>query len=175
MWTHVYVPIVQDLYNWFTVWHSQHEKCPHSVFFWSVFSRIPTEYGEIRSISPYSVRMRENTGKMWTRVTPNTDSVWYIKLIFKHLHAISTESKILTGTNKHTMRCPWLSFRINRETQPVVSLMRSTEKKIDCPLLIQKYNVYIQDKKHQATMYLDVHHEWRNFKQVVICTWNRQI
>ena len=60
MWTHVYVPIVQDLYNWFTVWHSQHEKCPHSVFFWSVFSRIPTEYWEIRSISPYSVRMQEN-------------------------------------------------------------------------------------------------------------------
>ena len=30
-------------------------------FFWSVFSRIRTEYGEIRSISPYSVRMRENT------------------------------------------------------------------------------------------------------------------
>ena len=29
-------------------------------FFWSVFSRIWTEYGEIRSISPYSVQMREN-------------------------------------------------------------------------------------------------------------------
>ena len=30
-------------------------------FFWSVFSCIRTEYGEIRSISPYSVRMQENT------------------------------------------------------------------------------------------------------------------
>ena len=30
-------------------------------FFWSVFSRIRTEYGEIRSISPYLVRIRENT------------------------------------------------------------------------------------------------------------------
>ena len=29
--------------------------------FWSVFSRIRTECGEIRSISPYSVRMRDNT------------------------------------------------------------------------------------------------------------------
>ena len=28
---------------------------------WSVFSRIWTEYGEIRNISPFSVRMRENT------------------------------------------------------------------------------------------------------------------
>ena len=39
-------------------------------FFWSVFSRIRTEYGEIRSISPYSVRMRENTDQkklhIWT-------------------------------------------------------------------------------------------------------------
>ena len=30
-------------------------------FFWSVFSRIRTEYGEIRSISPNSVQVRENT------------------------------------------------------------------------------------------------------------------
>ena len=30
-------------------------------FFWSVFSRIRTEYGEMWSISPYSVRMGENT------------------------------------------------------------------------------------------------------------------
>ena len=38
------------------------EKCrPYSEFLWSVFSRIRTEYGETRSISPYSVRMRENT------------------------------------------------------------------------------------------------------------------
>ena len=34
------------------------EKCPHSVFFWCVFFSIRTEYWEIRSISPYSVRMR---------------------------------------------------------------------------------------------------------------------
>ena len=34
-----------------------------SVFklFWSVFPGIQTEYGEIHRISPYSVRMRENT------------------------------------------------------------------------------------------------------------------
>ena len=36
------------------------EKCLYSELFWSAFSRIWTEYGEIRSISPYSVRMREN-------------------------------------------------------------------------------------------------------------------
>ena len=38
--------------------------------FWSPFSRICTEYGEIRSISPYSARMR----KHGTRITPHTNS-----------------------------------------------------------------------------------------------------
>ena len=38
-----------------------HEKCPHSVLFWSVFSHIRTAYGEIFRISPYSVQIRENT------------------------------------------------------------------------------------------------------------------
>ena len=40
---------------------SLRKKCPYSEFFWSPFSRILTEYGEILRISPYSVQMRENT------------------------------------------------------------------------------------------------------------------
>ena len=52
------------------VTYSLREKCPYSEFFWSAFSRIWTEYGEIRSISLYSVRMREKTDQ----TTPNTDS-----------------------------------------------------------------------------------------------------
>ena len=39
------------------------EKSPHSRLFWSVFSRIWTEYRKILRISPYSVRMRENTDR----------------------------------------------------------------------------------------------------------------
>ena len=39
---------------------SLRKKCPYPEFFWSVFSRIRTEYAEIRSISPYSVQMPEN-------------------------------------------------------------------------------------------------------------------
>ena len=34
---------------------SLHKKCPCSELFWSAFSRIQIEYGEIRSISPHSV------------------------------------------------------------------------------------------------------------------------
>ena len=37
------------------------ERCPYSEFFCSVFSRIRTKCGKILCITPYSVRMRENT------------------------------------------------------------------------------------------------------------------
>ena len=36
------------------------KKSPYSELFWSLFSRIWNEYGDIRRISPYSVQMREN-------------------------------------------------------------------------------------------------------------------
>ena len=36
------------------------EKCRYSEFFWSVFSRIRTEYEQILRISPYSIRIQEN-------------------------------------------------------------------------------------------------------------------
>ena len=49
------------LYFCISTIRSLREKCPYSGFFWSVFSRIWTKYGDIRSISPYSVQMRENT------------------------------------------------------------------------------------------------------------------
>ena len=43
------------------------KKCPCWELFWSLFSRMWTEYGEIRNIFLYSVRIRENadqsTGK----------------------------------------------------------------------------------------------------------------
>ena len=42
---------------------SLRKKCPYLELFWFAFSRIRTEYEEIRSISPYSVRMRKNVGQ----------------------------------------------------------------------------------------------------------------
>ena len=42
-------------------------------FYWSAFSRIRTEYGDLRSKYPYSVQMRENTDqeklRIWTLFT----------------------------------------------------------------------------------------------------------
>ena len=44
-------------------WSALRKKCPYSKLLWSVLSRIWTEYGGIRNISPYSVRMPQNTGQ----------------------------------------------------------------------------------------------------------------
>ena len=41
--------------------HKLREKCQYSKFFWFVFSRIWTKYGDLLRNSPYSIRKRENT------------------------------------------------------------------------------------------------------------------
>ena len=71
------------------------KKCPHSELFWSVFSRIRTEDGEILRISLYSVRMPENTvqnnseyGHFLCSVNKinNCNHVVFFKLV---IHAVS--------------------------------------------------------------------------------------
>ena len=53
------------------------------------FSRIQTEYGEIRSISQYSVQMRKNARKMRIRITPNTDSLYAVSTdVLKYIQKI---------------------------------------------------------------------------------------
>ena len=44
-------------------WIALRQKCQNLELFWSAFSRIRTEYGEILLISSYSVRMRENANQ----------------------------------------------------------------------------------------------------------------
>ena len=39
------------------VYHPLRKKCPYSEFFWSAFSRIRTEYGDLLHKSPYSIQM----------------------------------------------------------------------------------------------------------------------
>ena len=62
--------------------HSLRKKCMYSevilVPIFPAFSFIRTEYGEILRIYPYSVRMRENVGKMRTRITPNMDTFYAV-------------------------------------------------------------------------------------------------
>ena len=56
---------------------SLRKTCPYSELFWSVFSHICTEYGEILHISPYSVRMRENTNQNNSKYGHFSHKVWY--------------------------------------------------------------------------------------------------
>ena len=50
---------------------SLREKCSYSELFWSVFSRIRTEYGEI-------LRIQYECRKMRTRIIPNTDTFYAV-------------------------------------------------------------------------------------------------
>ena len=73
------------------------EKCSNTEFFWSVFSRIRTEYREIRSISPYSVRIQAYTEQKKLRILETFHAVIerksnqtyayakYVKLIFENI------------------------------------------------------------------------------------------
>ena len=68
------------------------EKCPYSGIYWSVFSRIQTDYGKVLCISPYSVRMRENTDQNKSKYGHFKRSVDSSKLV--HLNAKNKTSFI---------------------------------------------------------------------------------
>ena len=67
------------------------------------FSLIRTKYGEILCISPYSVRMRENAGKMLTRITPNMDTFYVV--IFSAVQISSGKSKCSWVFMLHKYMC----------------------------------------------------------------------
>ena len=67
---------------------SLRERYQYSEFFWSIFYRIRTEYGEILRISPYLVRMRENTGQKNSKDGHFSRSV-YIHAIHQYSHKVS--------------------------------------------------------------------------------------
>ena len=54
---------------------TEREKCPYSEFSWSIFSSTRTVYGEIKSIYPYFVWMRENADQK----TPNEGTFHAVK------------------------------------------------------------------------------------------------
>ena len=73
-------------------------KCSHSEFFCSVFSQIRTKYREIRSISPYSVRVRRNTDQKNSEYGHFTNSDLYryfqdlVLMIFYWFWMLRTQS-----------------------------------------------------------------------------------
>ena len=60
--------------------------CLNTELFWSVFSRIPTEYVDIRSISPYSVRIQKNTDQ---KKTPYFDPFHAVLLLMEMLFYVT--------------------------------------------------------------------------------------
>ena len=98
------------------------EHCVKSVkirsFFCSVFSRIQTEYGEVRSISPYSVRLRENTDQKklhtWTLFTQ-----WKWNEI---------------KSNQNEIKQKWTLFKLRKEVPVIINLFYQRWE-----LFLQKY------------------------------------
>ena len=78
--------------------------------FWSVFSCIQTEYGEILRISPYSVRMRENTDqkklRIWTHFTQCTRFLKKVNLA-EDCHSASIFFRTLFWQFDHMIDCFW--------------------------------------------------------------------
>ena len=63
------------LWKEFWIWQKDialRENCQYSELFWSAFSRIRIEYGEIQSVC----------AKMPTRITPNTDTFYAVSETF---------------------------------------------------------------------------------------------
>ena len=77
-------------------YHSWCEKCPYSELLWFAFSRIRTEYGEIRSISPYSVEIRENADQN------NSEYGNFLRSVFKKSQILSNMiSNNIYNKSKH--------------------------------------------------------------------------
>ena len=77
--------VVSLKFNSSMVFTVKNAHCLKGVRIWSYsgphfssFSRFRTEYREILSL--YSVRMRENAGKIRTRITPNTDTFYAVTI-----------------------------------------------------------------------------------------------
>ena len=87
------------------------KKCPYSKLFWSTFSRIRTEYGEIRSIST----IQSKCGKMRTRITPNKDT--FIAGLFRKQFQTHLNSKALMKTQSWNVKLHYNCFYVSWNKQ----------------------------------------------------------
>ena len=70
------------------VWQAQRRKCSYLELFWSPFFRIFWYLDWIRRDTPYLSVFSSNAGKwgkMWTRITTNSDTFYAVKIINKLL------------------------------------------------------------------------------------------
>ena len=71
------------------------EECPYLEYFWSVFSRIRTEYGEIVRISPYLVRMWENMDQKESEYGGFLRSVSFMITDLTYCHYVITSGVLI--------------------------------------------------------------------------------
>ena len=78
---------------------SLREKCPYSELFWSVFSRIRTEYGEILSLL-----IPSECEKTRTKKTPNTDTFHAMNYGSENYKIIGPQRVIKGSTCNYTLK-----------------------------------------------------------------------
>ena len=109
-------------YSEFRVNTSYHcVKVPVFRVFWSVFSRIWTEYREILRISPYSVRMRENTGQKNSEYGNFTQCIFINKTTISYnlIHLVYLANIYLF---KHKRRV-WKMLKANNKVNKMMLLI----------------------------------------------------
>ena len=105
------------------------KKCPYSELFWSAFSHIRTEYGEIRSISPYLVQMRENADQNNSEYGNFSRSDNNTSFMSKELRkSIMFQSKLKNDFNKNRFYENWCKY--NGQQNLSVNLLIKTKGKL---------------------------------------------
>ena len=94
------------------------KKCPYLELFWFVFPRIRTEYEEILRISPYSVRMQENTDENNSEYRHFLRSVFFKNTRSQMFYRVL--NKLLTKHNKAGI---YLFKLNNRNTRTIKVLL----------------------------------------------------
>ena len=139
------------------------EKCPYSEFFWSVFSRIRTEYGEIQSIFPYSVRMRKNSDQKnsecghFSRSVCCVLNLFLFTISFCYVHSSYT-TKVYLFTLFFYFKVG-ACFRYRRDTD----LLNSARAKL-CASEGDLTKIYQASDYHDV---MDVFKDWRSPKSAV--------
>ena len=64
------------------------KNCPYLELFWSAFSRIRTELGEVRSIYLYSVQIRENMDQKNSEYGYFSRSVSFMSVVKNYYNSI---------------------------------------------------------------------------------------
>ena len=122
------------------------KKCSNTEFLWSLFSRIWTKYGDLRSKSPYSVQIRENTDQN--------------NSIFDHFYTVKFFCIIyLYCCNQKILRPAWARYILT--TQCIFMYLFSLNS------ILQYWRIGLRKKKGSEKFFLNF--MWRNCHDISRC------